>query len=117
RFAEMANAGQGDDANNAHLLRRMRHVADGQRTARFVCVLALAHPKLGTLMTTAGTFEGRILREPRGSNGFGYDPLFYVADAGKTSAEMSPAEKHARSHRGKASRRLKALLERFPLPA
>lgn len=115
RFAKMAGAGEGDAANNAHLLRRLRKIPDDQRRAHFACVLALAGPERGTLFTAAGRFDGRILHEPRGDNGFGYDPLFYVDDAGQTSAEMTSEEKHARSHRGQATRRLQSLIAKFGL--
>ena len=113
RFAATHGAGSGDAANNAYLLRRLADVPEDERTARFVCVLALACPRRGTLFTAEGTFAGRLLHEPRGTGGFGYDPLFYVDDAGMTSAEMTPEQKHARSHRGQATRRLKTLVDRF----
>ncbi len=93
-----------DRANNEKLLREMRDVPDGKRSARFVCAMCLASPRGETLDETRGTFEGVIAHEPRGTNGFGYDPLLFLPDAGKTSAELSPAEKNARSHRGNAAR-------------
>ena len=110
RFAAMNAAGKGDADNNAHLLRRLADVPDAQRTARFECVLAVADPAGRIAFTAEGTAEGRILREPRGANGFGYDPLFFMESAGRTTAEMSPAEKHAVSHRGRALARLRALM-------
>ena len=113
RFAERAGAGRGDGDNNAYLLRRLRNVPNENRTAHFACVLALACPTRATLFTAAGQFDGTILQKPRGTNGFGYDPLFFVDDAGKTSAELTPDEKHARSHRGKALRRLQRLFAAF----
>ena len=111
RWAAHNNAGKGDADNNATLLKQLEGVPDDRRTARFVCVLALADPKGEIIATVRDTVEGRILHSPRGTNGFGYDPLFLVDATGHTSAEMSPDEKHAISHRGKALRRLKALLE------
>ena len=72
-----------------------------KRTARFVCVIAAAFPD-GTVCTTKGTIEGKIGYEERGENGFGYDPIFYLPDMSRTTAELSPEEKNAVSHRGKA---------------
>jgi XTP/dITP diphosphohydrolase len=92
-----------DEANNAKLLDELESVPDDERTARFVCAIAVAHPQAGILIRTRGTFEGSIAREPRGSNGFGYDPLLRLAD-GRHSAELAPEQKHALSHRGKAVR-------------
>ncbi|MEM1012692.1 MAG: RdgB/HAM1 family non-canonical purine NTP pyrophosphatase [Planctomycetota bacterium] len=115
RFANMHNAGSGDEANNALLLRRLANVPDDRRGARFVCVLALADATGRILMTAEGDVRGTILREPRGSNGFGYDPLFFVPSLRKTTAELSPEDKAAISHRGQASRRLRDLLSRHPL--
>jgi non-canonical purine NTP pyrophosphatase (RdgB/HAM1 family) len=115
RWALHNNAGKGDADNNTLLLRQLADVPDDRRTARFVCVLALADAQGRIVVTVRDTVEGRILREPRGINGFGYDPLFLVEGTALTSAEMSPEEKHAVSHRGKALRRLKALVERLEL--
>jgi XTP/dITP diphosphohydrolase len=114
RWAELNGTGKGDADNNATLLRQLDElrVPDEQRTARFVCVLALADPRGRIVLTAQDAVEGRILRSPRGTNGFGYDPLFLVPPLGKTTAELSPDEKHAISHRGKALRRLRALMER-----
>jgi XTP/dITP diphosphohydrolase len=101
---------QRDRANNAKLLREMAAVPDAERAARFVCALCLAQPD-GTIVAEArGTYEGVIARQPRGENGFGYDPLLLLPELGLTSAELSSAEKHARSHRGQALRRLLRLL-------
>ncbi len=111
RWAELHNAGKGDTANNALLLQQMENVSDDARGARFVCALALADPEGQIILTARGTMAGRLLRTPRGTNGFGYDPLFLVDLFGKTTAELSPAEKHAISHRGQALRRLRDLME------
>jgi XTP/dITP diphosphohydrolase len=110
RWAELNQAGRGDAANNALLLRQLEHVSDEQRGARFVCVLALADPQGRILITARDTVEGRVLRAPRGSNGFGYDPLFFIDEMGRTTAELAPDEKHAISHRGKALRHLRGLM-------
>jgi XTP/dITP diphosphohydrolase len=110
-----------DAANNRKLLEALRHVPEGQRQARFVCVASVADPSGNILAEARGNFEGSIGAAPRGSNGFGYDPLLYLADRGCMSAELSPEEKHARSHRGKAFRalaeELRALRARVGAPA
>jgi non-canonical purine NTP pyrophosphatase (RdgB/HAM1 family) len=99
-----------DRANNRKLLAVMKGIPTGDRQARFVCAMCLAEPD-GTIVAAArGTYEGVIATEPRGTNGFGYDPLLYLPDAGKTSAELSPAEKNARSHRSVAAHLLIAEL-------
>jgi XTP/dITP diphosphohydrolase len=111
RWAQMNNSGTGDADNNATLLRQIADVPDGQRTARFVCVLALADPQGRIILTARDTVEGRVLREPRGSNGFGYDPLFFIESMGRTTAELLSEEKHKISHRGKALRRLREMMD------
>lgn len=101
-----------DRANNEKLIRALAHVPAGQRQARFVCVVSVADPAGNILAEARGTFEGVIAAEPRGDNGFGYDPLLYLEDRRCTSGELPPAEKHARSHRGTAFRALaRKLLE------
>jgi XTP/dITP diphosphohydrolase len=92
-----------DEANNARLLRELHDVPDEYRTARFVCAIAVARNG-HTLATFEGKAEGILLRSSRGSNGFGYDPLFYFAEIGKTFAELSAEEKALYSHRGAAFR-------------
>ncbi len=96
----------GNDVRNIErLLRELNGVASERRTARFRTVAALAEP--GKLLTTVdGTLEGAIALEPRGTNGFGYDPVFIVLTLGKTCAELEPEEKNRISHRGQAFRRL-----------
>lgn len=110
RWAELHNAGHGDADNNALLLQQLQNTPDNQRTARFVCILAISNPDGQILFTTQGTIEGRILHTPRGDNGFGYDPLFLVDGTNQTSAQLSPSEKNAISHRGQALKRLRKLL-------
>lgn len=112
RWAELHHAGKGDADNNALLLRQIDRVPNPQRTARFVCALALADSDGRIILTARDTVEGLILREPRGSNGFGYDPLFYVAPFGCTMAQLSGEQKHSISHRGQALRRLRGLFPR-----
>lgn len=94
-----------DAANNAKLLRALEGVPQARRTARFVCVLSVARPDGSIVAEARGHFEGFIGEAPRGANGFGYDPLLVLAD-GRTSAELTSAEKNARSHRGNALRTL-----------
>jgi len=98
------DAGNSDDeANNARLLRELHEVPDEFRTGRFVCVIAAARNG-HTLATFHGKAEGVILHAPRGANGFGYDPLFYFPQIGKTFAELTAEEKSGFSHRGAAFR-------------
>jgi XTP/dITP diphosphohydrolase len=108
-----------DAANNRKLLAALADVADPRRTARFRSVLALADVagSLGDRVLTAeGTCEGIVLRELRGSGGFGYDPLFFVPDLGATFAELGVGTKNDRSHRAAAMRSLKPkLVEYFHL--
>ncbi|MGA8299819.1 MAG: RdgB/HAM1 family non-canonical purine NTP pyrophosphatase [Terriglobales bacterium] len=99
-----ANSNTDDEANNARVLRELTGVSAEKRPARFVCVLAAARDGR-TLATFRGTAEGVILNDPRGKNGFGYDPLFYFPSIGRTFAELSAEEKSRYSHRGAAFRR------------
>ena len=85
------------------ILEEMRGVPDERRGARFRCVIAIAAPG-GATRVVDGVFEGRIGHEPRGANGFGYDPIFVVPERGVTSAELPSEEKNAMSHRGQAAR-------------
>lgn len=95
-----------DQANNRKLLEALRDVPPEERTARFVCAMCLAAPDGTIIAETRGEFPGVIAHEPRGTNGFGYDPLLYLPDRGCTSAELAPEEKNARSHRGAAAREM-----------
>lgn len=115
RWAQINDAGQGDAANNALLLRQLEEVVDEKRSGRFVCCLALSDPAGRILLTVRDTVEGRILRAPRGNNGFGYDPLFYFDEFGCTTAELPPEQKHQISHRGKALRRMRELMDQMHL--
>ena len=90
-----------DQANNDLVLAQMADVPDERRAAAFVSVCALVTPD-GTEHVAEGRWEGRFLREPRGDNGFGYDPLFQPEGESRSAAEMSPEEKNAVSHRGRA---------------
>ncbi len=108
-----ADANTHDEANNARVLRELKDVPFGKRTGRFVCVLSAARDGK-TLGTFRGTAEGIILEAPRGTNGFGYDPLFYFPKIKKTFAELSAEEKSKYSHRGKAFGALLAWLDDLP---
>jgi XTP/dITP diphosphohydrolase len=94
-----------DDANMDKVLCQMKDVSDDQRQARFVCVLAMVNPK-GKEIVVRGECEGLILNQQRGTDGFGYDPIFYLPKLGKTMAQLSKDEKNAISHRGKAFKML-----------
>ena len=83
------------------LLKNTEHVPDGQRQAQFVCVITMVTPE-GQVIQARGEIHGELLREARGQNGFGYDPIFYYPPYGKTTAEMSPEEKNQVSHRANA---------------
>lgn len=112
--ARYAGAPGSDAANNAKLIQALRNVEPQLRTARFHCSIALADGD--TILASAeGTIEGLIIDDPRGHNGFGYDPHFWVPSCGMTTAEMPPARKNRISHRGRALAalrpRLVALLE------
>jgi len=100
---EQAGANTDDEANNSRVLRELKNVPSAQRSGRFVCVLAAARDGK-TLATFRGTAEGILLESPRGTNGFGYDPLFYFPQIDKTFAELSAEEKSQYSHRGAAFR-------------
>ena len=91
------------EIKNAALLDRLAGVPAEKRTARFVCAVAAVLPD-GQELTVRETIEGRIGYEPRGVNGFGYDPIFYLPDLSVSTAELDPEEKNRISHRGKAMR-------------
>lgn len=99
----LADANTDDEENNARVLRELTDVPSEKRTGRFVCVLAAALDGK-TIGAFRGTAEGIILDAPRGENGFGYDPLFYFPEIGKTFAELSAEQKAKYSHRGAAFR-------------
>ncbi len=95
---------------NANIIERLSGVEGEARSARFVCAIAAVLPG-GSVLTETATIEGRIGYEEKGSNGFGYDPIFYVPSYGKSTAELSEEEKNAISHRGKALRAIRKRLE------
>lgn len=103
--------GQGDAANNAKLLDVLKAVPDSERGAQFVCALALVRHAADPLpILCEGLWHGRILHEARGAQGFGYDPLFWVAERNCSSAELPAAEKNQLSHRARAMALLKQRL-------
>lgn len=99
-----------DVANNQRLLSELEGVPLARRGAQFVCAFCMADPTGRIVAESTGSFRGVIVFEAKGTNGFGYDPLFFVPDANCTSAELSKEQKSARSHRGQAARRLAELL-------
>lgn len=108
--ARYGGPGLTDEERVERLLAAVRHVPDDGRTARFRCVIAIATPE-GEVRYAEGTVEGRLAREPRGTNGFGYDPIFLLPERGLTTAELPPEEKNRISHRGRAAEQAKAILK------
>jgi XTP/dITP diphosphohydrolase len=104
-----------DAANLALVLDQLRDVPEERRGAAFVCAAALAEPS-GAEVVVRGEWRGTLVRTPRGSNGFGYDPIFVPEGGRRTSAELDPAEKDAASHRGRALRALLPALRRLAAP-
>jgi XTP/dITP diphosphohydrolase len=107
--ARFSGEGATDESNNQKLLEMMKEVPEDERGARFVCAATVVFPD-ETYFTVTGECEGQILFEPRGTGGFGYDPLFYVPDLGKTFAQLDAETKNSISHRAKAFFRVKQLL-------
>ena len=95
---------------NANIISRVNNEGNGNRKAQFVCAIAAVFPD-GTKKCVRGTMDGEIAYEEKGSNGFGFDPIFYIPSLGCTTAELKPSEKHAISHRGKALRMMKKEIE------
>ena len=110
--ARYAGEGASDGDRNRKLLAALEGVPADKRTGRFVCAIAVVFPN-GSSLTVRGTCEGYIAFEPAGSNGFGYDPLFYVPEVGLTIAQMEADIKNSISHRGNALRKMAEQLERI----
>ena len=111
-YSARYSGGHGNDAdNNRLLLENMKDVPPEKRTARFTCAIACVFPE-GDAFTVRASCEGTLLYKEEGSGGFGYDPLFYVEEYGKTLASVTPEEKNAISHRGKALRAFAAEYKR-----
>jgi XTP/dITP diphosphohydrolase len=99
--ARYAGAGSSSEDNNRKLLRALEGLPDAERTARFICLIVyLRHADDPTPVIAQGVWEGRILNEPLGDNGFGYDPVFFVPSHDCSSAQLKPEEKNRISHRG-----------------
>jgi len=112
--SRFAGPGATDAQRNELLLEKMKDVPDEERTARFRCVAALAPPS-GDPTTFDGVCEGRIIDDPRGEHGFGYDPLFYIPEHGKTMAELPTELKNRISHRAKAMAAARVAIEKMAL--
>jgi XTP/dITP diphosphohydrolase len=112
RSARYAGSGASDADRNALLLKKLEGVPFHARLARFVCAIALARPG-GAIELVSGALPGVIELAPRGANGFGYDPLFYLLDENATLAELAPERKNQISHRAIAARAARAVLERW----
>jgi XTP/dITP diphosphohydrolase len=110
RSARFSRPHPSDEKNIRKLLRLLRGIPDSRRSARFVCIAVLAQ-RGRRIAEFKGVVRGRISSEPRGLNGFGYDPVFYYAPFGKTFAELEPAEKNRVSHRGRALEKVRCFLE------
>ena len=111
--ARFSGPGADDASNNALLVEKLRDVPEQQRGARYRAVLVyMRHAADPSPIICEGSWEGRIILEPRGDNGFGYDPHFWLDSHGCTSAELDPAEKNRLSHRGQALRELVERLQR-----
>lgn len=111
--ARFAGVHGDDEANNRKLLADLSAVPDEQRGAAFVCALAVADPGGAVRLESTGACRGRIVREPRGAHGFGYDPLFLVPEYHKTFGELSSLVKNQVSHRARAFARLRPALDRL----
>lgn len=113
--ARFSGPGATNASNNSKLLELMKDVPDAQRTARFHCVLVLMrHATDPTPLVFHGQWEGTILQQPRGNNGFGYDPLFFATEQQQISAELPPEVKNRVSHRGQAVAQLLSFLQGRP---
>ena len=112
RSARYAGEGAGDEANRQRLIAALAGVPEGARGGRFRCAIAIARPD-GTAEVAEGSCEGVAITTPRGDNGFGYDPLFFLPERGRTMAELAPAEKNAISHRARATARALPILRRM----
>ena len=110
--ARYAGEGASDTERIDYLLARLKDVPEEKRTARFRCVIAIATPD-GTVELCSGECRGFITTEPRGYNGFGYDPVFYLPALGKTMAELPPEEKNRISHRARAAAKAREVLMKF----
>ncbi len=112
--ARFAGVGASDEENLQKLLQELKDVPEDKRAARFQCLMVyMRHENDPTPLVCQGTWEGRILFEPTGTGGFGYDPVFYVPEHNCASAELAPEEKNRLSHRGQALRQLFTALKQL----
>lgn len=102
-----------DEDRYQKLLRELKDVPWEKRTAQFRCLVAIFDPKTKELETCQGICKGKISHTPKGSYGFGFDPVFYLPQLGKTMAQLKPEEKNKISHRGKALKKARKILKRF----
>lgn len=104
---------QGEDTpysiKNQMIIDALADAKEEERTARFVCAIAAVFPD-GTVTTRRGVIEGMIAHQPAGENGFGYDPIFFLPEYGKTTAELAPEDKNKISHRGRALEKIREVL-------
>jgi len=114
--ARYAGEGSTDSENNAKLLDELSGIADDERTARFQCAIVIVDQSGRELAMAEGACEGRIGSEPRGSHGFGYDPLFVPEGYAQTMAELGPETKNEISHRAKAAAKLVPILRELRIP-
>jgi XTP/dITP diphosphohydrolase len=112
RSARYAGENAGDEENNDLVLRQMSNLPEDKRNARFICVIAIKLPDQKEYLSK-GICEGRIIKSRKGSNGFGYDPLFFIPDIGKTMAQLTVAEKNKISHRALALDKVKDILKKI----
>jgi XTP/dITP diphosphohydrolase len=112
--ARFSGPGATDEANNARLISELADVPDERRGARYVCHIAVADPSGRVRLQVEEVCRGRMIREPRGTNGFGYDPYFLIPELHRTFGEVSPLVKRQISHRGRALRRLVPQLLAIP---
>jgi len=112
--ARYAGVGASDEENVLKLLAALQGVPEEQRTARFICVLVfMLHANDPFPIIAQGVWEGKILQQPLGENGFGYDPVFWLEGYGCSSAQLTSEQKNSLSHRGKALQKLTGLLPDF----
>jgi XTP/dITP diphosphohydrolase len=114
--ARYAGEGASDTDRVNYLLSRLENVPEKERSARFRCVIAVATPG-GEVGICSGECRGMIIFQPQGENGFGYDPIFFIPELGKTVAELTPEEKNRISHRGRAARKVPEMLRKPPFSA
>lgn len=112
RSARYAGENSSDQNRIEYLLARLREIPQGKRAARFVCIIAIAVPGEKTLLCR-GECHGIISFQPRGENGFGYDPIFYFPELDRTMAELTLGQKSQVSHRGKAVKEARRLLQKL----